>query len=167
MLNGASQVALVVKNLPANAQDLRDESSISGLGRSPGEENGNPCQYSCLENPMDRRALRVIIHGVAKSWTFLMWLHTLLLLLLLSRLSGVRLCATPWTVARQAHLSMGFSRQGHWSGLPCPLPGDLPNPEMEPASLTAPALAGRFFTTRTISASFSYQLLYLTILWSS
>ena len=46
----------MVKNLPANAQDLRDESSISGLGRSPGEENGNPCQYSCLENSMDRGA---------------------------------------------------------------------------------------------------------------
>ena len=54
---------------------------------------------------------------------------------------------TPWTVARQAPLSMGFSRQEYWSGLPCPPPGDLPNPGIEPVSLTSPALAGRFFTT--------------------
>ena len=48
-------MALVVKNLPANAGDIRDEGSIPGLGRSPGGGNGNLLQYSCLENPMDRR----------------------------------------------------------------------------------------------------------------
>ena len=58
-------------------------------------------------------------------------------------LSGVRLFATPCTVARQAPLSMGFSRQEHWSRLPLPPPGDLPHPGMELASL---ALAGRYFT---------------------
>ena len=50
----------------------------------------------------------------------------------------------PWTVAYQAPLSMGFSRQEYWSGLPCPPPGDLPDPGVEPES---PALAGRVFTT--------------------
>ena len=50
-------------------------------------------------------------------------------------------------VAHQAPLSMGFSRQEYWSGLPCPPPGDLPNPGIEPVSLTFPALAGGFFTT--------------------
>ena len=59
-----------------------------------------------------------------------------------------QLCATPWTVAHQAPLSMGFSRQESWSGLPCPPPGDHPRPGTEPASLMSPALAGRFFTTR-------------------
>ena len=54
---------------------------------------------------------------------------------------------TPWTVARQAPLSMGFSRQEYWSELPLSLPGDLPNPEIEPSSPVSPALAGRFFTT--------------------
>ena len=49
-------MALVVKNQPANAGDMRDAGLISGLGRSPGEEHGNPLQYSCLENPKDRRA---------------------------------------------------------------------------------------------------------------
>ena len=55
----------------------------------------------------------------------------------------------PWAVARQAPLSMGFSRQEYWSGLPCPRPGDLPDPGMKPFSLVPPALAGRFFTTST------------------
>ena len=50
----ASQVALVVKNLPASAGDARDVGSIPGTGRVPGEGNGNPLQYSCLENSMDR-----------------------------------------------------------------------------------------------------------------
>ena len=59
----------------------------------------------------------------------------------------VRLFATPWTVARQASLSMGLSQQEYWSGLPFPLPGDLPNPRIEPAFPVAPALAGGFFTT--------------------
>ena len=66
---GASQVALVVKNLPANAGDLRDSGSIPGLGRSLGEGHGNPLQYSCLENPMDRGVWRTTAHGVAKSRT--------------------------------------------------------------------------------------------------
>ena len=54
---------------------------------------------------------------------------------------------TPWTVACQALLSMGFSRQEHWSGLPCPSPGALPNPGIKPMPLKSPALAGGFFTT--------------------
>ena len=52
------------------------------------------------------------------------------------------------TVAHQAPLSMGFSKQEYWSGLPCPPPGDLPDPGIEPMSLTSPALAGRLFATR-------------------
>ena len=54
---------------------------------------------------------------------------------------------TSWTVARQAPLSMEFSRQEYWSALPCPPPGDLPDLVMEPTSLMSPELAGRFFTT--------------------
>ena len=53
----------------------------------------------------------------------------------------------PWTVAHQAPLSTGFSRQEYWSGLPFPPPGALPNPGIEPGSLESPALAGEFFTT--------------------
>ena len=66
---------------------------------------------------------------------------------MLSHLSRVQLFVTPWTVAHQAPLSKGFSRQEHWSGLPFPPPGDLPDPGAEPASLTSPALAGGFFST--------------------
>ena len=57
-----------------------------------------------------------------------------------------QLFVTLWTAAHQGPLSMGFSRQEHWSGLPCPPPGDRPNPGNEPVSLTSPALAGGFFT---------------------
>ena len=84
--------------------------------------------------------------------------HSLKLLLLLfqpniylllspSCFSRVRLFVTLWTVARQAPLSMDFSRQAYWSGLPLLPPGDLPYPGIKPASLGSPALAGRFFTT--------------------
>ena len=65
----ASQVALVVKNLPANTRDIRDVGSIPGLGRSSGGGHGNPLQYSCLENPMDRGAWQTTVHRVTKSWT--------------------------------------------------------------------------------------------------
>ena len=57
----------VVKNLPANAGDAGDAGLIPGSGKSPGEGNGNPLQYSCLENPMDRKTWRAIVHRVAKS----------------------------------------------------------------------------------------------------
>ena len=57
--------------------------------------------------------------------------------------------ATPWTVAHHAPLYIGSSRQEHWSGLPCPPPGDLPDPGIESVSLRSPELAGRFFTTST------------------
>ena len=66
---------------------------------------------------------------------------------MLSHFSRVQLFVILWTVARQALLSKEFSRQEHWSGLPCPPPGDLPDPGIKPASLTSPALSGRFFTT--------------------
>ena len=65
----SSQGALVVKSPPANARDLRDVGSIPGSGRSPGEENSNPLQYSCLENPTDRGAWWATVHCVKKSWT--------------------------------------------------------------------------------------------------
>ena len=67
----ASQVALVVKSLLANAGDVRDTSLIPGLGRLPGEGHGKPLQYSCLENSMDRGAWQATVPGVAKSQTWL------------------------------------------------------------------------------------------------
>ena len=59
-------MALVVKNTPANAGGVRDKHSIPGSGRSAGERNGNPLQYSCLGNPMDRGALWAAVHRVAR-----------------------------------------------------------------------------------------------------
>ena len=66
-VSGASQVVLVVKNSPAKTRDLRDKGSTPGLGRFPEGGHGNPLQYSCLENLMDRGAWRTAVHGLAKS----------------------------------------------------------------------------------------------------
>ena len=66
---GASQEPLVVKNPLANAGDIRDTGLIPGSGRSSGGGHGNPLQYSCLENPMDRGGWWATVHGVAKSQT--------------------------------------------------------------------------------------------------
>ena len=69
MLSGASQVVLVVKNLPANARDIRDVGSIPGLGRSPGRGRDTHAHCSCLEIPMDRGAWWATVHRVTKSRT--------------------------------------------------------------------------------------------------
>ena len=66
---GTFQVSLVVKNLPASAGDVRDMGSIPVSGRFPGGGHGNPLQYSCLENPVDRGAWRPAVHRVAQSRT--------------------------------------------------------------------------------------------------
>ena len=76
-----------------------------------------------------------------KNWIFLFTV------IVLSCLSHMRLLETPWTAARQAPLSMGFSRQEYWSRSPFPSPGDLPDPGIEAGALMFPALASRFFTT--------------------
>ena len=69
MYCGPSQVVLVVKNPPARAGEVRDVGSIPGSGRSHGEENSTPLQYSCLENSIDRGAWQATVHGIARSWT--------------------------------------------------------------------------------------------------
>ena len=113
----------VVKNPPANAGDM---GSIPGSGRSPGGGHGNLFQYSYLENPMDRRAWQAMVHKseseVAQSCpTFCDPVD----------------CSPPGS-------SMGFSRQKYWSGLPCPPPGDLPDPRIELMSLKSPPWTGAF-----------------------
>ena len=70
----------------------------------------------------------------------------------------VQFCATPWIVTRQAPLSTGFSRREYWSGLPCPPPGDLPDPGTEPMSLMSPASEGMFFTNSTTSGSLMFLI---------
>ena len=62
-------MALVVKNLPANAGNSRDAGSILGSGRCPGERNGNPLQFSCLENTRESGAWWATVHKIARSWT--------------------------------------------------------------------------------------------------
>ena len=89
-------------------------------------------------------------------------------------LSRVRLFVIPWTVAYKAPLSMEFSRQEYWSGLPFPSPGDLPDPGLEPLSLASPALTGGFFTTnatwegfRDMMKWFEIWLKFYTYLYAS
>ena len=116
---------------------------------------------------MDREAWWAAVHGVSKSWTRLSdwtelcpsvverdWASALLAssyegTCMLSRFSHVQLCVTLWTTAHRAALSKGSSRQENWSGLSCPLTGDLPDPGIEPAFPLSPALAVGFFTTST------------------
>ena len=75
---------------------------------------------------------------------------------MLSYFNHVQFFVTPWTVAHQAPLSMGFSKQEYWNELPCPPPGDLPDPRTEPGSLTSPALAGSFLKTSTTWEALCY-----------
>ena len=82
----ASQVTLMVKNLPANAGDKRDAGSIPGWGRAPGGGHSNPLQYSRLENPMDRGVWWAMVHRVTKSWTHLHSPWTTSIILLVSLL---------------------------------------------------------------------------------
>ena len=84
----------------------------------------------------------------------------------LSWLSHVQLFGTSWTATCQYPLSMGFSRQEHWNGLPCSPPGDLPDPGIEPTSLMSPALAGGFFTTSTILVSYKLCILRMKTSYS-
>ena len=113
----------VSKESACNARDL---GLIPGSGRSPRDGNGNPLQYSCLENPMDRGASLAIVHGINKSWTWLSdWITTTnwyvistsitkhryyQFVVAVKSLSCVQHFVTPWTVACQAFLSITNSR---------------------------------------------------------
>ena len=84
---------------------------------------------------------------------------------MLSRFSCVCLFVIGWTVAHQAPLSMGFSRQEYWSGLPFPSPGDPPNPVINPLYLMSPELTGGFFTTSATWETLVWPLLFLKCRW--
>ena len=139
-------MALVVKNPPASAGDIGDMGSVLRVRRSSGGGHKNPLQYPYLENPQGKRSLVGCSPWRCKesdtteqlSIAQCTWV-----------LSCVQLFVAPWTVACQAPLSIGFSRQDYWSGLPYPSLGDLPNPGIEPTSPMSPALAGGFLTTST------------------
>ena len=111
------QVALLVKNLPANAGDIRDTGSVPGLGRSPGRRHGNPLQYSCLENPMDRGAWKAAVHGVAEGWTrlsnFTFTFHFHALEKEMATHSSVLAWRIPGTGEPGGVPSMGLHRVGH------------------------------------------------------
>ena len=124
----ASQVALVVENLPANIEDTRNPASILGSRRSPGDGNGNPLQHSCLENAMDRGHWHATVRGVRKSQTWLKWLSTYTTHLL------------PWSNDLQA-FKVGGSRRT-----------SLPTQEYEHPTLTLFLYPGGLSTMRADSA---------------
>ena len=109
-----------------------------------------------------RRSPTGTAKGCCPQWKFL---HLSPLRVCVAKmLSRVRLFAILWTVAHQAPLATGFCRQEHWSGLPFPSPGDLPDPGIKPTSLMSPALAGGFFTTSAAwEAPLSFTLSLLEI----
>ena len=160
---GASRVVLVLKNLPANAGEARDVGLIPGWGRATEEEMVTCCSILAWKIPWTEEPT---VQGVAKIRTrqkqFGTHLRASLAIILIPCLINfmymwvlscfycVQLLATLWTVACQAPLSKGFSRQECWSGLPCLPPGDLPDPEIELVSPLSPALAVGFFTTSTV-----------------
>ena len=117
--------------------------SSPGLGRSPEEGNGNPLQYLCLGNPMDRGAWQATVHGVAKSQAQLSDQHLLFCCCLVTKLGPI-LC-DPMDCSLPVSSVHGISQARiHWDGLPFPSPGDLPYPGIK---LPSPALAGGIFTT--------------------
>ena len=117
-----------------------------------GEGNGNQLQYSCLKSPRDGGAWCAAVYRIAWSWTRLKRLSSSnsmhvrgskfkLYCMCAQLLSRVQLYVTSWTEAHQAALSMEFSRQEYWSGLPFPSPGDLSDPGIEPRSLALQAVS--------------------------
>ena len=105
------QMALLVKNPPASVGDIRDMSSIPGSGRSPGGGHDNLLQYSCLENPMDRRAWWAIVHWVAKNQT---WLKRLSML--------TQLCNGFWFHKEHSFYFLHLmSPRKHFTIISCPL----------------------------------------------
>ena len=129
-------------------------STLTGLGRSPGGGYGNPFQYSCLENPMDRGAWQSTVHRVTKSqtpWSYLAcrcasWGS----IKYINQVKGHNVKSLQWKLGLgiwslscltlcdpmyyQAPPSMGFPMQEYWNGLPFPSPADLPNPGIKPES---------------------------------
>ena len=123
----------------STTQRLMPHVGISGSGEKSNCGSLFFCECSCgLETSISNKTLL----GLSRAL-----FHTIMGPCVLSHFSHIWLFVTLYTVAHQTPLSMGFSRQEYWSGLPCPPPGDLPNPGIEPRSLTSPAMAGRFLTT--------------------
>ena len=130
----------VVKNPPGRAGDLRDGDSISGLGRSSGEGCGNPLQYSCLENSMDRRAWWATVHRVSKSqtrWSYLACTHAIFPEMFFKRASLLFPPNHSWDCVCKV------SRRQPWAWKPHPKDAEDTERQKESKSLVTPQLPGQ------------------------
>ena len=134
-----------------------------------GEGNGNPLQCSYLENPRDRGAWWAAVYGGVQSRTRLKWLSSSsiqCIVVVVYSLSHVWLFVTPWTVAHQAPLSMGFSRQEYCSGLLFPSPGDLPDPRIEYVPPTWQADSFHHWATWEAHEQYLFIYSQITCIWN-
>ena len=115
---------------------------IRGTEQMMSSFSGVPCAWLEIPSQAPYRWL-INTSGIPSLWPKNPSLSRIPCVCMLSLFSHVRLCVTLWTAARQAPLSVGFSRQESWSGLLCPPPGDLPNPGIKPASLTSICIGRR------------------------
>ena len=128
---GASQLALSGKESTCQCRRHKRCGSDPWVGKIPWRRAWQPAPaFLPGESPWTDEPGKATVHRVTKSWTWLKWLSTHEVKLF----SRVQLFVIPWTIAYQAPLSLGFSRQEYWSGLPFPSPGDLPNRGIEPGS---------------------------------
>ena len=136
----------------SKASYFNNSHQVSSLGRTTQAQF--PLLASKLEEP---RAQADWSRHCPAGLAFVYVTYCLLICLLARLIQSCRLFATLWTIAHWAPVSMRFSRQEYWSGLPCPPPGDLPNSGIKPTCLTSVALIGGFFTT---SASWEAHVIY-------
>ena len=120
----------------------------------PNRQNLSCLYYHCAYVIMWEKTLKKCVIQPTKEGMLICKMQVCML----SHFSHVLLFATPWTLVCQAPLSMGFSRQEYWCGLPCPLPGNLPDPGIKPEYPTSLALAGGFFTSSTTWEAGKMQL---------
>ena len=130
---------------------------------SPGKNPGVGC-HALLQGGSSRPSGWTLISCVSCTGSWVLYHCVSVCVYVLNHFSCVQLFATLWTVAHEAPLSMEFSRQESWSGLPCPPSGDLPNPGIKSASFPSLVLAGGFFTTSTsLKKRWSPSLLLLLL----
>ena len=149
-----------VKSAAASPSIFPPESQLCPLSLHLAQNQAEHGRDNSWESPHNISLENTVLTRERGDICILLCVHAFVL----SYFSRVWLFAFLWTVAHQAPLSMGFSRQEHWNGLPCPPPGDLPNSGIEPTSYMFPALSDGFFTTSAIwEVRVHIQLIHIVV----